>query len=313
MVDSFKLVRLNTLSACLAWGILSALGSYFINTKLSGLLPFDLTTYSRYGAPLVEELMKAAIVIFLISRQKIGFTIDAIIYGFASGTGFAIAENLVYLIRLSDEPGLVLWILRGLGTALMHGGCTALLAMVIMVSIQSGKKPITGFISGFLIIYLIHSAFNHFLLNPYIQTLLIFTLLPLVFAIMFQKSNLMLQDWLEIEFSNEVEILSMIMQGKFTGTKAGEYLLSLKKHFKPEMIVDLYCYLSLYLELSLKAKRNLMLKENGFGIPEENDLGEKLDELQKLRKMIGKVGELAIQPLVRMKHRELWKLNQLKN
>jgi hypothetical protein len=105
----------------------------------------------------------------------------------------------------------------------------------------------------------------------------------------------------------------MIRLGKLGHTKAGAYLVSLKKHFSPEMIVDLYCYISLCLELSIKAKRNLMLKENGFPVIDEPGLQEKLTELRQIRRQIGKAGEMALQPLVRMKYREIWKLNLLKN
>ena len=73
----------------------------------------------------------------------------------------------------------------------------------------------------------------------------------------------------------------------------------------------MYCYIALYLELSIKAKRNLMLKENDFPIIVEDDLQPKLKELAQLRKQIGKIGELAISPLIRMNYRNLWKLNQL--
>ncbi len=313
LLDSFKLVQIKLLLFCLSWGIISALISYYANTWLYEKLSMNFNIFSRYVAPVIEESSKAVIIVYLMSRQKIGFTVDAVIYGFAAGAGFAIAENMVYLVRLNSEPGMVMWILRGFGTALMHGGCTALLAMLAIGGIQRGKPFLVGFLHGFIVVFLLHSVFNHFFLNPYLQTLLIFTILPLIFTIMFQKSNIMLQDWLEIEFSNEVEIFSMIRQGKFASTKAGDYLVSLKKHFKPEMIVDLYCYISLYIELSIKAKRNLMLKENGYPVIKEEDVAGKLLELQKLRKLIGKVGELALQPLVKMKHQELWKLNQLKN
>jgi hypothetical protein len=134
-----------------------------------------------------------------------------------------------------------------------------------------------------------------------------------LFLFLFQRSNHLLQNWLEMEFSNEVALLSMIRKGKFSQTKAGTYLVNLKQHFEPEMIVDLYCYVSLYLELSIISKRNIMLKEQGFPIIKEPDILDKLTELQQLRKQIGKVGVIALQPLVKMQYRELWKLNQLKS
>ncbi len=313
LLDSFKLVRIKTLILCLIWGMASAASAYYVNTFLTDKLSLNFNHFSRYLAPLVEESLKILLIIYLISRQKIGFSIDAAIYGFAAGTGFALVENLVFLNRLGTESQMAIWILRGFGTALMHGGCSAIIAMLLIDGIQREKSLLFSIFQGLLAGYLLHSAFNHFFLNPYLQTVIIFTILPVVLIIVFQKSTNMFQNWLEIEFSNEVEMLRMIKQGKFSGTKAGAYLVSLKKHFDPEMIFDLYCYISLYMELSIKAKRNMMLKENGFQIIQEDDIIEKLNELKQLRKQIGKVGELAMQPLIRMKHRELWKLNQLRN
>jgi len=127
----------------------------------------------------------------------------------------------------------------------------------------------------------------------------------------FRISNSRLQHWLEIEFNSEIELLAMIRQGKLSDTKAGKYLLSVKDRFDPATVVDLYCYLALYLELSIKAKRNLMLRESGFPIIIEPDLDSKLQEIKQLRKQIGRVGEFALAPLIRMNYRNLWKLNQL--
>ena len=106
-------------------------------------------------------------------------------------------------------------------------------------------------------------------------------------------------------------MLNMIHNGEFSSSKAGQYLKSLKEQFASETILDMYCYIELYLELSIKAKRNLMLKENDFQIIIEADLPSKLQELAQMRKQIGRVGEMALEPLIRMNYRNLWKLNQL--
>jgi protease PrsW len=311
LFDSFKLVSRKSLLLCLLWGVIAAWLAYHMNDWLVEQLALDFSIFSRYLAPLTEELLKSVLLLVLVFRQRIGFSIDAAIYGFAAGTGFALAENIAYLNFLSPDATLVVWMIRGFGTAIMHGGATALFAMLLIGGIQREKPFLLSLIPALVLAYLVHSGFNHFFLNPYLQVALIVTVLPALFYIIFQQSTHVLQQWLEIEFSNEVEMLSMIRRGEFAGTKAGNYLVELKKHFSPEMILDLYCYLSLYLELSVKAKRNLMLKENGFPIIRENDIADKLTELRLLRKAIGKIGELALQPLVRMKHRELWKLNQL--
>lgn len=313
LLESFKLVSRKTLILCLIWGTIAAGLSYFINSWFIKIFFLRFDIFSKYLAPFTEEFTKIIIVIYLISRQKIGFAIDAAIYGFAAGAGFALAENMVYLIRAGFESDMIIWILRGFGTALMHGGCTSLFAMILIISIQRDKSIQLAIIPGFFAAYILHSLFNHFFLNAYLQTAMILVVLPLAFGVVFRKSASLLQNWLEIEFSSEIDLLRMIKQGSFSNTKSGNYLMSLKKYFSPEMILDLYCYISLYLELSVKAKRNLMLRESGFPVVEESDIDQKLNELNQIRRQIGKMGEMAIQPLVRMKYRELWKLNQLKN
>jgi protease PrsW len=312
LLDSFKLVRHGIMVSCLLWGLLSAIIAFYANTFLGNTFSLSQDSLTRYFAPFIEETAKLLLIIFLIYRKKTGFMIDAAIYGFAAGTGFALAENLFYLVHFGPETHLMVWILRGFGTSLMHGGCTAIAAMIIINGVLRDRPLLISVIPGLLAGIVIHSAFNHFWVNPVFQTAFIFVVLPLGFALVFHRGGMMLQNWMEIEFSSEVELLGMIRKGAFGKTKAGDYLISLKKYFSPEMIFDLYCFISLYLELSILAKTNLMLRETGFPPPQHEETDEKLEEWRHLRKRIGKTGELALQPLFRISHRELWKLKQIR-
>jgi len=237
--------------------------------------------------------------------------IDGAIYGFAVGAGFALSENIFYL-NTNHDPNIFLWIIRGFGTAIMHGGCTSLLSLILINSKNRDKFNLVHITAGFLAAYCIHSAFNHFYIDPVAQTIGIITLLPVIFVLIFKYNEKQLQNWLEIEFNSEVELLNMINKGQFMETRSGEYLTSLKNRFPGEIILDMYCFIRIYLELSIKAKRNIMLKENGFPIITENDLEGKINELTELRKQIGKVGELTLSPLIRMNYQDLWKINSLK-
>jgi protease PrsW len=310
LLDSFKLVKVHLLLLCLLWGILSAGISYYTNIFLSGHFSLSFESLSRYFAPLIEELLKFLILLLLVRKKQIGFMIDAAIYGFAIGTGFALIENLYYFIQLGDGFHPMLAIVRGFGTAIMHGGTVSICAIIIIEGVHRYNNILRAAIPGILTAIFIHGIFNQFILNPMFQTLLILTLLPLAFYFVLAHNTKQMQSWLELEFSNEVDMLRMIRVGKFRDTKAGNYLASLRQHFPPDVVVDMYCLSSLFLELSIKAKRNIMLRENGFPPIIEPDINDKLKEMKQLRKQIGKAGELALQPLVGISYKELWKLNQ---
>ncbi len=312
LLDSFKLVKIHLLILSLSWGIVGAAVSFLINNYISTFYNINFDSFSKYIAPLSEELVKIAFIIILVSTKRVGFIIDASIYGFATGAGFALAENLFYLLQLGNSFSIVLSVVRGFGTALMHGGAAAVFAMIMIEGVLRSRKIIYGLLPGIIVAYILHSIFNHFILSPLLQALLMAILLPLVFYLVFSFNTKNLQEWLELEFSSEVEMLRMIRSGQFSATRAGNYLASLKKHFAPDILLDMYCFISLYIELSIKVKRNIMLRESGFVIIPEPGLNEKLTELKHLRKHIGKAGELALRPLIRLNYRELWKLNQLK-
>ncbi|MFO7615701.1 MAG: PrsW family intramembrane metalloprotease [Bacteroidales bacterium] len=311
LLDRFRLVEVRSLVICLVWGIISVAAAYLFNNLLGKWIGIPFDSQSRYMAPVVEESLKAIIIIYLLKKKRAGFLVDAAIYGFATGAGFALMENILYLVSATEEASPATWIVRGLGTAVMHGGCTGLMALVAVAAITRGHETPPAIASGLTLAIILHSGFNHFALPPLFQTLLVMILFPSLFIGIFALSNRQLTRWLEIEFSSEVEILSMIRKGTLGETRPGRYLLSVSNRFLPETVVDLYCYLSLYLELSIKAKRNLMLQEQGMKPPQEPDLEEKLTELNHLRKMIGPVGEATMAPLIRMSYRDLWKLNQI--
>ena len=64
----------------------------------------------------------------LFLTNRIGFKLDAIICGFAIGAGFSVIENIFYLARFPELTTSVR-LVRGLGTAVMHGATTAILAV----------------------------------------------------------------------------------------------------------------------------------------------------------------------------------------
>ena len=140
-LDSYQLVKLRTVIAVVVCGAVAAAFCYIANAYLLGRLAIDFVTFTRYVGPITEELLKSLIIVVLIRSHRIGFLIDAAILGFAVGTGFATVENLYYLERVRDA-GMGTWIVRGFGTALMHGGCTAIFAMMSVALLEQMRKAV---------------------------------------------------------------------------------------------------------------------------------------------------------------------------
>lgn len=311
-LDSLKLVNKLNLLLCLGWGVVSSLLCYFINTYLISLLGLRFETYSGFVAPVVEEFLKFSLLWILIARSKIGFMIDGAIYGFAVGAAFSFTENLYYLFTFATgEPNIMVWVTRGFGTAVMHGGTTAIFGIICMSTINRESNLLPGTILGALAAIFIHGIYNQFIISPVLSTVIIILLVPASMIGIFMANERSIRDWLELEFDSEVSMLRMIRKGKFVETRTGNFLVSIKDHFPADLVVDLYCFIGLYLELSMKAKSSLMLKENDIVPPRDPDLKDKLEELKALQKSIGKTGYLAIAPVLRVKRKDIWKLSLL--
>lgn len=312
-LDSYKLTPMRWVLSAIAMGCAAAILSYPIN--LAGLewLGIGFGSFTRYVAPLVEEALKALVIIVLIRRNRIGFLVDASIFGFAVGAGFAIFENVFYLQRL-PETELGTWIVRGFGTAIMHGGATAIFAIVSHT--LAGQKVTRGraiFLPGFAVAVILHSVFNHFFFAPIVNTLVVLASLPIVLTVIFQQSEKSVSDWLGMGFDADTELLELINSGEFSTSKVGMYLNSLKEKFEGPIVVDLLCYLRLHTELSIRAKGLLMMRESGFMDTTGEETKAKLEELNFLESSIGATGKLAIKPFLKMSQKDLWQFYMLSN
>ncbi|HZY10295.1 MAG TPA: PrsW family glutamic-type intramembrane protease [Bacteroidota bacterium] len=310
-LDSFKLVKLSSIILAILVGCIVVGIALFVNTWLLNLLPIDDKIFRRYGAPIVEEVLKASYIIYLMKNKKIGFMVDGAIYGFAIGTGFGCIENIYYLQSLPHST-LLLWIIRGFGTAIMHGGATAIFGIIAKnYSERKSSESIHFFLPGLLIAIFIHSIYNHVLLPPHITTVLLLIILPTLMMVVFNQSEKATRQWLGVGFDTDAELLEMINTGKISETKVGNYLQSLMGRFPGEVVADMFCFLRIHLELSVRAKGILLMRETGFTVAPDPEVKEKFMELKYLEKSIGITGRRAILPFIHTTSRDLWQLHML--
>jgi RsiW-degrading membrane proteinase PrsW (M82 family) len=310
-LDSFKLVSLHSVLQTIVVGALVAFASYLLNIWLMGVLSVEKPTFDRYVAPFIEELLKSLYVVFLIRTVRTGFIVDAAIYGFAVGAGFALVENIYYLRELGT-PDIFVWVVRGFGTAIMHGSTMAIFAILSKsLSDRHSTTALYVFAPGFLIAYAIHSFYNHLILPaPAIAALQLATL-PFLLIFIFERSERATRSWLGVGFDTDVELLETITSGRVTETPIGRYLESLKSAFPGRVVGDMLCLLQIHLELSVRAKGILLARGAGLKVPIDNTVQANLEELKYLEKSVGKTGKLAMTPFLNMTSRDLWQLYML--
>jgi RsiW-degrading membrane proteinase PrsW (M82 family) len=312
-LDSYKLVKLRTVLLLLACGALAAVASYFANEGVLRLADIDLKHFSRYVSPVIEEALKGSIVAVMIRARRIGFLIDAAILGFAVGAGFALVENgYIFLLHLIPFTGVATWIVRGFGTAVMHGGTTAIFAVLGLSLVERAPdRFLRALAPGFGVAVLLHSAFNHAILAPLQMTLAILVLLPPLFYAVFQYCGQGVREWLGRGFDADAEMLDVINSGHLSDSPVGEYLKTLKERFSGPIVADIICYLRLYTELGLRAKGILLMRENGFESPIDESTRASFAEMEYLEVNIGRTGLLAIAPMLHISQTDLRQIYML--
>ena len=306
LMDSFKLVRFRSVLIAIAAGGAAAIVCLSFHEAILARVDIEPTRFTRYVAPLTEELCKAAFIVFLLWRHRIGFLVDAAVQGFAVGAGFALVENIDYLRHLGDA-GLTLWIVRGLGTAVLHGATTALFAIVskTLLDRRTDRRPL-ALAPGFALAVGVHSVFNHLLLPPLAMTALLLLVLPLALVLVFQRSEQTTREWIGAGLDLDLELLNLVRSEHFAFTRFGRYLQELRVRFSGPVVVDMFCLLRLELELSVQAKAALLARESGLLLPIDSDLTHSFREIEYLRTSIGRTGLLALKPLQVTSGRDLW-------
>ena len=307
-LDSFSLLNVKKLLLLVGVGMLAALVCFGLFWVLDA---FVAERVSEVLYPVLEELIKSIPLLILARKKRIVFFIDSVICGAAVGGGFSILENIFYLVLGNLQMGTVLF--RGLEVALIHMGCTALMAASFMFMVRLAERAkghlsikkadvamaVLLFVAP-LVIHVLHNAL-HF--NPFLQFFFLFATMAGLLYWTYQYDGDMIHRWLDRGLDKQVSLLQSIKEGHLGDTKTGEYLMSVKESFPPEVFFDVICYVQLNVELSVAAKSRFMMREAGLDLPlEEEQIKTYLsqyEEFKILEKRLGKTARMTIAPVVK--------------
>ncbi|HET7617473.1 MAG TPA: PrsW family glutamic-type intramembrane protease, partial [Vicinamibacterales bacterium] len=248
-MDSFKLVRPRTVFLALVWGAVAAAASFAIHEWGFGDVTAD--TLKRVVAPITEESAKGVFVVWMLARRRLGFAVDAAIAGFAVGAGFAVIENLQYLQAL-DHGRVWLWVVRGFGTAVLHGATTCVFAMLARGMWERHRdRRARGIALAWIAAVSIHAAYNNLLLPPVLATLMLLLLLPLLIVLVYQRSEAATREWVTTGLDLDLELLQLVSSDAFVHTRFGTYLREIRERLRGPIAADMFCLLRVELELAV--------------------------------------------------------------
>jgi RsiW-degrading membrane proteinase PrsW (M82 family)/cell division protein ZapA (FtsZ GTPase activity inhibitor) len=165
-LNFFETHRFRLILLALAWGAFSVELSYLVDHPIRLILGFAFV--ATHTAPVVEEIFKSLILLYLVRRADTSFFVDGAVYGFASGIGFAIAENMLYLSRVDVDTGVIVATSRAFAASVHHGSTTAIVGMCLAgFPLGRVNHPLLRWVVGLAIAISIHTAFNNTALHQF--------------------------------------------------------------------------------------------------------------------------------------------------
>jgi RsiW-degrading membrane proteinase PrsW (M82 family) len=318
-LDAFKLMRLSEVIVLLALGGIAALIVYPISGRVLDALPLGFSTYSRFVAPWIEEGIKALVMIGLFWFNRIGYKLDAVISGFAIGAGFSVVENIIYLWVYPDY-GAGTWMVRGLGTAVMHGTTLAILAAIAHELAERENREAAGdfrfnilwFVPGYLIAVGLHIAFNQFPDRPLIAMLGSMVVAPLAIMAIFSFGTSEAEKWLNAESAEHQAQLEALRAGRWPEGPSGRKIAALAARVDEETARRMRRYWELQAWLVHEAEETMLEEANGDAKFDPAQVRAALAELKGLQKALGRSTFAALKALLPFSRNDYWEVSELR-
>jgi len=168
-LDLYASGSTGTVLVCVLGGLLAYPVAALANTHSTiAMLSIGVTATAARAAlrgaiaPVIEELLKSIPVLAIERRPDFTYFVDGAIFGFASGTAFAMIENIAYMQASGEGMALGNSINRAFSTSLMHGSATALVGVSVgRFRFGHGGTRAVALLGGWFAAIALHSGFNH--------------------------------------------------------------------------------------------------------------------------------------------------------
>lgn len=143
--------------------IIGGVGAYLLAAQINpALVNSGLLTRAqiiRLAGPFIEEVLKAIVLIYLVRRDDYPISVG-VLYGFGAGIGFAMVENIEYILPRANIAFTVAYS-RVFSTNLVHATCSGLIGAA-MAYLKFYRAPRDYFVASLFFIFGVglHMGFN---------------------------------------------------------------------------------------------------------------------------------------------------------
>jgi RsiW-degrading membrane proteinase PrsW (M82 family) len=150
----------------ISFGLMCAVFAYFLNTILNLFLQsftgFEIGLLLVFiVAPIIEEVLKVTGIYILAERKRFNDVYDGVATGFSIGCGFALLENIFFIITKIPFFSLELLLFRVFYNTLAHASFSTFGGIIIGKNKETtGKNRFSTYIMAIFVSLLAHMAFN---------------------------------------------------------------------------------------------------------------------------------------------------------
>lgn len=306
----FKLIL-----SSLAWGVFAYAVASLTHLTLEYAGLADRNYIVRFYAPVLEETFKGLILIVLVKRRRLTYSLDGALYGFAIGIGFAIFENIGYIYNdLSEALGIAA--LRIVSANLIHATSSAAIGIALaMFRLETSWLRWLFSVAGPIVAVGQHMLFNNIVSDGFSALLgLIAGILGLAFILITMwYGKKQAQDWIRQKLGMDDRITRGEVAAVVRLTSADDVLLPLLERFSPEKVTQVEKLLYIQARLALKRKAlDSFPKEDPLRNAMEAEIKKTQVEMEAARRMVGMYAMLFVRGLFTDEMLSVWDLVQVK-
>jgi RsiW-degrading membrane proteinase PrsW (M82 family) len=157
----FDTGKLHFVIVSMVWGVIAYLIAARTNPFIIEAGWATREQVIRIAGPILEELLKSLILIYLVQRADFNYVVDGAVYGFGAGIGFAIIENFEYIVG-NPEIAIIVAVARVFSTNLIHAAGSGVIGVVLSM-LRAEKSKAKGWfwiLGGYLFSMSFHMVFN---------------------------------------------------------------------------------------------------------------------------------------------------------